>query len=326
LPSNTIATLLCKTEKKLFTNLDATRRLVRYYRGRSGVKNRRAASGGESSGTFFRPLGKCTDGIIPLPEPIQREDAWEVVQLDFDRAICMSDLHIPYHSLEAVEATLKWADKLSPDCIILNGDMADFYNASEFEKDPRRRDLGLEIDACRLFLAHLRQRYKKAQIIYKEGNHEERIWRQAWRQMPELFTVRDADNNRILSLESLFNVNTYGVRVIKDRKPIRAGKHLYVLHGHEFRSPIQRLVNPARGLYLRAKCNAICGHLHQSSSHTQPGLTHIVSCWSTGALCDLHPQYMPINEWNHGFAVIELYRQQWSVTNKKIIKGEVVAA
>jgi hypothetical protein len=216
--------------------------------------------------------------------------------------------------------------RIGVDCIIINGDMSDFYRISKFDQNPESHKLVDEVEMCRLFLEHLRDRFPKAQIFLKEGNHEERLWRYCFTRCPDLWELKDGDGEKLLGLANLFDVKTYGVTVVADKRPIRAGKHLHLLHGHEFRSPFQNPVNPARGLYLRAKCNAVCGDLHQSSNHTETGLIQTVSCWSAGCLCDLHPQYMPLNKWNLGFGIINLFGDQWSYENFKIISGTVVSA
>ena len=49
-----------------------------------------------------------------------------------------------------------------------------------------------------------------------------------------------------------------------------------------------------------------------------------MACWSTGCLCDLHPRYMPLNKWNHGFAIVDLDTAGgFSVRNFRIIDGKV---
>ena len=321
LPTKTIARLLVDKHPALFKDIEAARSSVRYYRGRSGQADRAQCA----NTTHFRAAGKQSDGNIPLPDPIKEGADWDVFQVDFQRALLIQDIHIPFHDPKAVALALDTGRRLKVDTIIINGDALDFYRISFWEKNPEARSFNDEVQAGRLFLEHLRDRFPKARIIFKEGNHEERLWRYAWSRCADMFTVQDAEGRRIFSLRSLLDTDEYGVEVVADKRPVRCGEHLHILHGHEFRAPFQNPVNPARGLYLRAKCNAVCGDLHQTSNHVENGLTHTVSCWSAGALCDLHPAYMPINKWNHGFGVIELNRKAWSYSNMKIINGTVVA-
>jgi len=321
-PSRTIAGWLLEKHPLVFANFERAYAAVRYYRGAIGKKNRSILAKKD----FLKPHGTAHAHEIPLPAALKDGDAWDVVPVEFGTALLLQDVHVPFHHPQAVALAIAHGRKHKVDCIILNGDIVDFYAISFWEKDPTARDLNSEVQATRLFLEHLRDQFPKARIIYKEGNHEERLWRYAWRQCPALYSLKDGRGKEILSLGSILDADNYGVEIVADKKPIRCGEHLHILHGHEFRSPFQNPVNPARGLYLRAKCNAVCGDLHQSSGHVETGLTHTVSCWSAGALCDLHPRYMPLNKWNHGFGLIHLHKKHWSFDNLKIIGGTVVGA
>jgi hypothetical protein len=310
-PSKTIAAILFEKEPDVFDSVENVRKLISWHRGNH------AGSGGRKSPnlTFARPDGKQTD---PEGKP------WKVVEITFERGLLMGDLHIPFHDKIALETTLKYGRGLKPDCIILNGDILDFYAVSFWERDPRVVQLADEVEYGKCFLEDLRQMFPKARIIYKEGNHEERFWRRVLQKMPELMGVRDGSGLDMVSLGTMLDFKEYGVELVDNKQPILCGEHLHVLHGHEFRQPLSNPVNPARGLYLKAQCNAIAGHLHQSSQHTQTGLAKTISCWSHGGLCNLRPKYSPINSWNLGFATIEISGNDWSVTNKKIINGKVV--
>ena len=84
-------------------------------------------------------------------------------------------------------------------------------------------------------------------------------------------------------------------------------------------------MNAARGLFLRAKACAIGAHSHSTSQHDEPNVRgESLAAWSVGCLCDLHPEYAPLNKWNHGFALLE-YRggDDWEVENKRIVNGRV---
>lgn len=320
LPSKTIARMMHKAEPKLFHNVEHARGIIRTYRGQSGKYNLNKLT----DKRFCKAAGKTDDGCIKLPEPISELTDWKVQQVAFDRALIISDIHIPFHDKVAVETAIKHGKKLKVDCVILDGDIMDFHSVSAWERDPRMRVLEDEVQAGRLFLEYIRERFPKAQIIYKEGNHEERLWRHCIRCSPETYNLTDGNGNRLLGLDVIMDLKEYGIRPVGNKQPILCGEHLYVLHGHEFRAPFVNPVNPARGLFLRAKANALCGDLHQSSTHSEAGIEKVTSCWSIGCLCNMRPQYMPLNKWNHGFAIVHLDGRRWSVENHKIIEGAVV--
>jgi hypothetical protein len=106
-------------------------------------------------------------------------------------------------------------------------------------------------------------------------------------------------------------------------RPIKAGK-LHIIHGHEYKFNISNPVNPARGFYMRAKTHVIGSHLHQSSQHSAKALDgNVISTWSTGCLCGLHPRYKPLNDWNHGFAIVAIdQRGGFEVDNKRVMNGK----
>ena len=83
-------------------------------------------------------------------------------------------------------------------------------------------------------------------------------------------------------------------------------------------------VNPARGLFLKGYECAIESHYHRTSEHTEPTLLDkVITTWSLGCLCDLHPDYAPLNKWNHGFGLLYIDDKGWKFVNKRIVQGEV---
>ena len=315
LPNRSIARLLVDENPTLFRDIESARGQVRSYRGQRGGEIRSKKFAG---GKFHKEAGDVLDGFIPLPPPLAEAKPWSIVHVEFKKALLISDIHVPYHDISACRLAIQHGKKLGVDCIIINGDLCDFHSVSFWERDPSRRSLVTELEVARRFLEVLRQEFPKARIIFKEGNHEERLWRWVWSRVPEFAGMKE------ISLANILYLADYEIELVDNKKPIRCGTHLHVLHGHEFRAPMTNPVNPARGLFLRANCNAICGDLHQTSQHTGTGLDKTISCWSQGCLCDLHPLYMPLNKWNLGFATIELNGNSWSVDNRKIINGKVV--
>jgi hypothetical protein len=52
----------------------------------------------------------------------------------------------------------------------------------------------------------------------------------------------------------------------------------------------------------------------------------MITCWSIGCLCGLHPEYAPLNKWVHGFAIVhgESEDGYFEVENKRIVEGRIV--
>jgi hypothetical protein len=125
-------------------------------------------------------------------------------------------------------------------------------------------------------------------------------------------------------LESILHLKQLNITFIQDKQIVQMGK-LIAVHGHEFGQSMFSPVNIARGLYLRAKDNAICGHHHQTSEHTEPNINgKVTTCWSVACLCELHPDYMPINKFTHGFAHVKVFdNEEFEVSNYRIVNGKI---
>jgi hypothetical protein len=165
----------------------------------------------------------------------------------------------------------------------------------------------------------LRQQFPKALIVMKEGNHEQRLIRFLIRKAPVFFGI-DA-----VSTPSLLELKKLGIEWIADKRTITIGA-LNLIHGHEYRGGVSSPVNPARGLYLKARSVAMAGHHHQTSEHHARDIRgRAEAAWSLGCACFLSPEYMPHNNWNHGFAFVELSGDgQFVVENKRVLNGKIV--
>jgi hypothetical protein len=52
----------------------------------------------------------------------------------------------------------------------------------------------------------------------------------------------------------------------------------------------------------------------------------MLTTWSFGCLCDLHPDWNPYADWNHGFALINIEKNGFfEVENRRILQnGKIV--
>lgn len=195
--------------------------------------------------------------------------------------------------------------------------MADFYSMSFWMTDPRERKFGRELKMMRDFLGLVRDGFPDADIVYKIGNHEERYIRYMTVKAPELLSVSSFD------FEEITHCNKYNVKVVGDKRIVKIG-YLNAIHGHEFGKGTFSPVNPARTFFLKGKEHCIGAHFHQTSQHSEKTMNEdVIGCWSIGCVSDLHPDYRPINAWNHGFALVERDGHKFEVSNKKIIDGKV---
>lgn len=310
-PNRTVAKLLRDQHPHIFASIEQARGIVRRVRGVKGKLLRKVTA---DKTLFITPSWQ----VNSMPES-DAKPTQPLVLNHSRRVVVMSDLHIPYHDKQAVEAAVAHAAKWKPDTIILNGDVGDFYQTSRHQKDIFKRRLSDELDCIRQFLFWLRKKFPKAQIVYKLGNHETRLERYLQTNAPALLGVDD------FHLKSLLRFEELRVDLAEERQLIRVGK-LPIYHGHELPQGISSPVNPARGIWMRVQESLMCGHWHRTSEHAErTGISgQISSCWSTGCLCDMAPDYAVVNRWNHGFAAVEVAGDgQFTVHNHKIIHGKV---
>lgn len=313
-PVRMLARMAYKECPEAFTDYETARGVVRYHLGLSGERNRKPNS------PMKREKKESSNVFPALPKAKTVFDAaWRNFSVPgANRVLNLADIHIPFHDLQALKIAIEYGVKWNPSIVLLNGDALDFYACSDFLRHPKFRKFSAERDAFVQFLAHLRAKYPKSRIIYKLGNHEDRFDRYMMVKAPELFDMPDYQIDKLLKLDE------FGVELVKDMRPIKIGK-LYVLHGHEYRFPLTDPVNPARGIYNKAKALCCCGHFHRTSQHQEKGLNdNVVRTWSSGCLCDLHPQYRPLNNWSHGFITIEVDGSgAFELENRQIIDGKV---
>lgn len=310
--TKTLANLIYNENVELWKDAESVRSLIRAVRGNIGGTKIK------DSEKYKKPNGKLGN---PFELPPAEQPDWKTVKLPntCNRILLMSDIHLPYHSVDALTRTIEYGlQKRGVNTVILNGDTIDFYQASSFMRDPRKKQLHEEFAIFKEFISKLYFALKEPKIYFKCGNHEERFERYLFVKAPELIGVSD------FKMDILLEFGKYGIEYIDKKRIIKAGD-LSILHGHEFGRSVFSPVNPARGVYMRAKENAIIGHHHQTSEHTEPTLNgKIITTWSTGCLSELNPEYMPINKWNHGFAYIETDGKDFKVHNKRIYKGDIL--
>jgi hypothetical protein len=248
-----------------------------------------------------------------LPQSIS--DNWALTPFPGSgMGVIMADFHFPYQDNIAITLALDWIKENGfIDFILINGDLNDFHELSRFEKDPQRRDYLGELDYTKKFLDILQKIFKK--VYLKEGNHEKRLPR---------FLGRNAET--LLKLKKFIYE---GYLELKDRKIVHyefddiltVGK-LHILHGNEIANS-QSAVNPARGLFLKAKENCAESHFHRTSFHSEVTLGgKNIGTWSTGCMCNLHPKWLRFNNWDHGFAAIKINGNDFEIFNKRVFTEE----
>lgn len=306
LPTRAIARYILYNYGDLFDgSLEKVRNQLRYYLGAYGNKARNQS------------------GVKKRTKPVVMPQTWRTVRTDYNLKaglwLILSDIHVPFHEPKPLEAAIKYGQKEKVNGILLNGDAQDCASVS-YWPSARKRNFDREVEIFIDIMDLLKQELPGAEIVYKPGNHEYRLPRLFQAKVPELIGLP------LAAVESALGLEQRGIEYLDYYQIVRAGK-LPIIHGHEI-PRISLAVNPARGLFLKAKTWAMCGHCHTSSSHTAKNLNgKLLTTWSTGCLCDLTPDYNPYgNDWNWGFALVNVEKNgDFTVFNKRVLPNGNIA-
>ena len=307
LPLRTIAHFVLNSYGDLFDNdLERIRSSIRYYVGENGEKNRVKSK-------EYEEFRKARSVRMPV--------TWRKKQTPYKLPpgvwLILSDIHVPFHEPKPIESAIEEGHAEKVDGIFLNGDIQDCASVSFWPT--ARRDFNREVEAVVDFFDWIRQEFPKQMIVYKPGNHEYRLPRYLLSKAPELAETPLDSFDAVLGLEKR------KIEFLDYYQLVMAGK-LPILHGHELQH-LSRTVNPARGLFLRTKTFSACSHCHTTSQHNEKNIQdELLTTWSFGCLCDLHPDYNPFGNWNWGFAVISVSKNgDFEVINRRILpNGKVV--
>lgn len=227
----------------------------------------------------------------------------------------LSDIHFPYHSLEALTIAIRHLKNSQIDCLYLNGDIMDFYSISRHEKDKDLRDFKREVDMSRDFLKKLRDLFPTIPIYYKLGNHEQRWARSLQMQADEFAQLHE------LQFNIFFNLDKLQFNVVEDWQGMEMGD-LLVVHGHELYGAGG--INPSQNLMNKTLCNTLMGHVHRTSTtQKKTAFKEFINTYTTGCLTVLSPKYMPFSQHNNGFAIVEINEGKSKVFNLQIKDGKI---
>ena len=249
------------------------------------------------------------DEIIPKSYYKRRKS--DVTLSKNRKILVLSDLHCPYHDVKAISEAIKAGQDWCVDTVILLGDIMDFHRISRYPSDPETLTFAKEIEIGNQMLFGIRESFRNAEIHYIEGNHEVRLDAYIEKNASEFTDLPD------LRLERLLDLYAQEINWLSNGF-IHCGDMTFI-HGHEMRGIGG--VNPSRKLFNKMKKSAICGHLHRPESfYTRDGSGKLLQCHVVGHLGEPTPSYHPRNDWQHGFALVDVTKRgNVYVENKTIL-------
>lgn len=291
----------------IFNNTEHVRSLIRTREGKNGNQMR-----GKVVDQKFYEREIVNTFNLPIPD---YEDCTPYYMTG-KNCLVLSDIHFPYHDLQALNTALAYGMEKEVDSILLNGDILDIYQFSKYVNNPSRMTVKEEIEIMRQFMTVLRTNFPAAEIVWKLGNHEERMARWLLNKARELY---DWDEWR---LEKLVDENQFHYTCVSDKRIVYVGD-FPIGHGHEWNIS-NTTVFPARNLWFKSKESCAIGHVHKSSTYVGKTVNRTFQkVYTTGCLSQLYPEFARMNEWNHGFGHVRVTDNGTEFINLRIEEGVV---
>lgn len=242
----------------------------------------------------------------------------------------------PLHDREACDLAVQAAQELQPDVIVLLGDMLDLAPWSlKYPVEAALRDTTQPaLVELHWWIASLRTASPKAQIVYLEGNHENRITRALVEKMQEAVNLRPADeldSSSMLSMQRLLSLDKLDVEY---HGPYGAAWWLWdkvkIHHGNVVRQGGGKTVSAMLG---NASYSQVVGHIHRREYAARAieyaGGQKVISAMSPGCLCRVdgavpHNAGSSLLDWQQGLGVVYKFGEQLSMQVVPIDRGKMV--
>lgn len=233
------------------------------------------------------------------------------------------DIHIPFHSQKALLLWLQFIKDVQPDKIVILGDVVDFPGISRFDKT--LTDEADMVSAClftRKFFALVRSLCPEAEIIFTEGNHENR-WDRCWAQ----------DENRamggvasvFMTLSSIFGLAEFNIKHYAHRD-CYVYKNFLFTHEERLFSGNDAGGMSARKTFQSWKCSGIIGHSHRGGIFPQHNRIGDFEVAENFCLCKLNPPWIKNPDWMNGHSLVQFSRtsDRFFITQMPIVHGKFV--
>ena len=143
MPTKKLARIMYAENNLSSISEERARSSLRYIEGKNGNYLRKPSV---KNSEFYKVDDRPKN---PYNLPKSDETAFEpYIFKGHKKVLILSDIHVPYHSIDAITAAIQYAKKTKPDALLLNGDTIDCHRLSRFVKDPKKRNFKLEAKYC----------------------------------------------------------------------------------------------------------------------------------------------------------------------------------
>ncbi len=209
--------------------------------------------------------------------------------------VVINDLQVPFQDRKALGNVLDFVDDLKPHGIILNGDIVDCYEISDFSKNPLTvASLGQEVAEAGALMARLARHTKRR--MWLGGNHEDRLRRYMWKNAAALARLPGED------FYTKFRLRDSGFSWMEYGELFELGK-LWVTHGSLIS---KHSAYTAKLTFEKYGSSTLVGHTHRLGVFYRRDVRGVHAAYENGCLCLLTPEYDSFPNWQQGFSVVHV--------------------
>ncbi len=235
------------------------------------------------------------------------------------RAVIMGDTHNPYQDDKVVNVVEQCLEDIQPDYLFYNGDLNDFYQVSDFSKDPARlSSLQEDIDlTIKMFERH-KYIVPNVKMVFIEGTHENRWFKYLQDKAPAISKLRGT------TIPALYMLDKFEIEYVTFERGVLINSTFLILHGDV---ASKHSAATARVHYEKNGGSGICNHTHRLGSFFHRSRFGTFGWWENGCLCRLDPDWIINPNWQHGFSVItfedtgRFFVEQVPIVENKFIYG-----
>lgn len=166
--NRTIAKIVHNKYPLLFKDVEQARHCIRRIMDAAG-KSSRHAVGGESS-AFVERLAKLR-AESKIEESEHADVTPYVINSRFKKILVISDTHIPYVDMKALDIALEYGFNEKVDAVVINGDFLDFGTISKYLTKPNAPRMIESIEQGKEILKYIKSALG-CKVIFHEGNHD----------------------------------------------------------------------------------------------------------------------------------------------------------
>lgn len=215
----------------------------------------------------------------------------------YKRLVVLSDIQAPFHMPQAIALAVEYIKRFKPDMLVLNGDIVDFYTASEFSKvgrGPGRMADEIAITEAEVLEPILAAIPEGCEVVWTAGNHEFRLKRAI------ALHAKFLEDFPGLSIQEAFKMKERGIRYVDSNNAngfFWITPHLVAMHG------TFTTVYAARKYCETIGKSVIYGHTHKEQywRDTKALSDQSIIAIGAGCLCKNPEDFNSLARYDRGF-------------------------